>query len=977
MKTTTWLAGLMLASAMTVSAATNDMATVLQRGLFEEEANRNLDAAIQAYQSVANQFDKDRRLAATAIFRLGECYRKQGDTNAATAQYDRIVREFPDQSALTTLSRQSLAALGGAAGAPAVPVLSDAARQEQEQLLEEEIKLVQKQLDQQQQQVTQGLLPSGELLPTQRDLLKLKRQMAALEAGQPVDLADASSLKNKASELTTSEAEEVKRIQALIKDSPDLINASGPNGTTPLHLAAEAGQLVVAQFLLANGADTEAKDTQWGGRTPLHYAAAAGHKAMVELLLSKKANVNAADKDGTTPLHLAAESGYRSVVESLLNHGAKVNAKDKYGSTPLLLAATRGFRSVIELLLEHGADINAATTYAYRSRGGGLKGTALDIAAQRSDQTLAEFLLSKGAAVNTVNDDGRTPLSYAVENRQEPFVKLLLDAHADPNAGSADFPIARAAWLGDLDTLKLLLAKGADPNTNGKVSWDLRYDRGTPPPIMRGATTATPLYLAVHQHHPEAVKELIAAKADPNGLGPERNPVIFDALYDAPTLKALLEGGADPNRRDASGETTPLQATLSLGERQSRTTAGELLLAHGADPNVAAKNGWTPLHQATWNGDEGLVGLLLKKGAQVNPKTTDSVRTPLQNAAASRHTDVARLLLENKADPNARDFSGETALGIAVECDEPDMVKLLLENKADPNARDNAGATPLDYAKGRPPHTARPLPAIAALLRQYGALDDAPRLDAIEVRRPSTGYSVTFFHKGADEGNQFTLAEALGIEYAFLAETSWGDPDWRSDYQLLAANHFDKSLPYPDLAHVRIREPAPDSKSWQERTVDLSPLLETGACSNDVTLNWGEVVEIPEQDHPLNQSWSGFTPRQMENLKTCLTRQVEIVIKGQATKITLGPEVSASRRPVRYGSAPEKDVTKGTLWLKPALLNSKLVLASSDLSRVKVTRLDPVTGQKREWVVDCSDGKPAPDLWLRDGDVIEVPERAN
>src|SRR5208337_3088392 len=42
-------------------AATNDLTTAIQRGLFEEEANQNLGAAIQAYQSVANQFDKDRK----------------------------------------------------------------------------------------------------------------------------------------------------------------------------------------------------------------------------------------------------------------------------------------------------------------------------------------------------------------------------------------------------------------------------------------------------------------------------------------------------------------------------------------------------------------------------------------------------------------------------------------------------------------------------------------------------------------------------------------------------------------------------------------------------------------------------------------------------------------------------------------------------------------------------------------------------
>src|SRR5215471_15987665 len=93
-------------------AATNDLSAVLQKGLFEEEANHNLDAAIQAYKSVIDQYDEERRLAATAIFRLGESYRKQGKTNEANAQYARVSREFPDQSELFTLSQAYLSASG-------------------------------------------------------------------------------------------------------------------------------------------------------------------------------------------------------------------------------------------------------------------------------------------------------------------------------------------------------------------------------------------------------------------------------------------------------------------------------------------------------------------------------------------------------------------------------------------------------------------------------------------------------------------------------------------------------------------------------------------------------------------------------------------------------------------------------------------------------------------------------------------------
>src|ERR1035441_10726136 len=134
-------------------AATNDVTTALQRGLFEEEANQNLGAAIQAYQTVANQFDKDRKLAATAIFRLGECYRKQGNTNDAATQYERILREFSDQPTLVTLSRQSLTGMGSAPPVSANSAISDTARQEQKRLLEEEIKLVNQQLVEQQKQV--------------------------------------------------------------------------------------------------------------------------------------------------------------------------------------------------------------------------------------------------------------------------------------------------------------------------------------------------------------------------------------------------------------------------------------------------------------------------------------------------------------------------------------------------------------------------------------------------------------------------------------------------------------------------------------------------------------------------------------------------------------------------------------------------------------------------------------------------------
>ena len=61
--------------------------------------------------------------------------------------------------------------------------------------------------------------------------------------------------------------------------------------------------------------------------------------------------------------------------------------------------------------------------------------------------------------------------------------------------------------------------------------------------------------------------------------------------------------------------------------------------------------------------------------------------------------------------------------------------------------------------------------------------------------------------------------------------------------------------------------------------------------------------------------------------------------------------------------------------LLPVLVQSGLLRASSDLTRVKVSRRDSATGQQYELILDCSKPQTPPDFWLRDGDVIEVPEK--
>jgi serpin B len=127
--------------------------------------------------------------------------------------------------------------------------------------------------------------------------------------------------------------------------------------TTPLHQAAQRGDVGEVQALVAAGADVNAKDRR--GRTALHVAALEGKQGVVQLLLAQGADVKAKDSGGCTPLHLAAWRSRRDVVELLVAGGANVNDTDNAGLTPVEYAARCGSFGVVELLVAKGAKLPA------------------------------------------------------------------------------------------------------------------------------------------------------------------------------------------------------------------------------------------------------------------------------------------------------------------------------------------------------------------------------------------------------------------------------------------------------------------------------------------------------------------------------------------------------------------------------------------------------------------------------------------
>ena len=146
---------------------------------------------------------------------------------------------------------------------------------------------------------------------------------------------------------------DLAKIRCLLQDDHTLVSSKDNEGQTPLF---DAPNKAVAELLLDNGADVNAKDKRLS--TPLHIAGGGfiNRIDVVELLLARGAEVNARDDLGMTPLHLMAlVPSQTPKMVLLLDHGADVDAIANDGETPLEMAAGSGNKDEVELLLARGA----------------------------------------------------------------------------------------------------------------------------------------------------------------------------------------------------------------------------------------------------------------------------------------------------------------------------------------------------------------------------------------------------------------------------------------------------------------------------------------------------------------------------------------------------------------------------------------------------------------------------------------------
>lgn len=574
--------------------------------------------------------------------------------------------------------------------------------------------------------------------------------------------------------------------------------------------------------------------------TPLHAAAEKCDVETVRELASVPTELDRKNRDNNTPLMLAAESGCLEAVRLLVENGAKVDAgKEAHERTPLLHAAEQGHADVIAYLLEKGADPKARTNQGDTSLILALRGAFFPKGPQGKPGETLEVLLNHGAEVNVAGEFGRTPLMWAVRQVDARLVWPLLRKGADPSARDKDgntaitmaqelkldyltqilkdpqrpdlailgprTPLSDAAKSGKAADIVAVLDQGVDVNGrfgNGSTALMQAASMGRTDLVAlllkRGAqinakngSDFTPLMFAANTGHSEAVKALLDKGADVGALSLGRSALVFTVMSkNLEITRLLLDKGANP---DITIDDTPL---LTVAIKDGQQGLAGLLIAKGAPVNAVDGEGQTPLMHACGQGDMATVKALLAGGAKVNiPSKNDEAALTI--AIAGEHDEIVGLLLEQGATVRTEDLQAairarniplcsrlidqgaDVTHGLLTALPKADleMVALLVKKGAGINARDYYDKTPLILETE---NWSDADPAVVRHLLEHGAdvnaQDDKGRSALLAVaERGNAVVARVLLDKGAD----VTLKNKEG-------KTAWRLAAQRGDWTMMA-----------------------------------------------------------------------------------------------------------------------------------------------------------------------------------------------
>ena len=355
------------------------------------------------------------------------------------------------------------------------------------------------------------------------------------------------------------------------------VNRADPNGQTALMLSIKTGELPIVEMLVKAGANVNAVET-FQHQTPLMWAVTAPKHAaeMTKLLLSRGADVKARALYMDWPNQLSSEprAQYRPVG----------------GLTALLYAARNGCADCVAALIGAGADVNVPTPEGV---------TPLMVSLDNEHNDVARLLLDRGANPHVADWWGRTALLIVVDRKA-----ALLGGGRGGRGAAATARVSGADP--HMDILNRLLAADVDVNAEMNMHRPSRGGNSGRFSDRQLNTGCTALYRATEAGDMEVIRALLAKGANPNINDMGFTPFLVAAGV---TPGAGGGGGGAPNTALLD---LMLQHGANVNAQVTGTKSYSMRIAYNTPPD---KEGTSALHAAVQAGRTNLVRYLLEKGA--------------------------------------------------------------------------------------------------------------------------------------------------------------------------------------------------------------------------------------------------------------------------------------------------------------------------------------------------------------------------
>ena len=488
--------------------------------------------------------------------------------------------------------------------------------------------------------------------------------------------------------------------QQLITHCKSSIESKDVKGHTPLHTAAQYGQVRIFKFLLSNIFNSEdfslfsklpssttlaytlklvfkrklsESHRDQSGNTPLHTACILGRLDIVQLLTREiGCDPNEANSEGLSCLHLAAQHGHLSLVRYLIEEvGSDVALEDRHGRSPTYLAAGGGHLDILKYLIgEKGASESLGQTLMDACSEGDLcivrnlvnnlgcdpslyqdaiGFTPLHRACQHGHPDIVAYLICEGkCGIKSTSDDGSTCLHIASKSGHLNIVKYLINKSC---AGTLDYncltkdkvddtPLHSAALGGHLEVLKFFTE-------------DIKCD-----PNMKGHYGRIPLHHASEHGHLDVVKHLV------------------DQYH------------CDPLCRDDE-KYTPLHMAAACGQLE---VVKFFVIKHGCNPLIKLPSNSTSLHLAACNNHLDVVKFFIEE-ANCDPNIQGHSKwRPLHFSLNNENTSISKYLINlPQCDVLASTASyAVTPLSLAVDTENIEMIKYICSTRRiDPHLQPN------------------------------------------------------------------------------------------------------------------------------------------------------------------------------------------------------------------------------------------------------------------------------------------------